>query len=193
MPMQLSSKISFHGVEPSEFVEARVRERIERLSSRASDRIDRCDVVIEAPHHRKHKGDLYTVRIKMHALGQDLIVDRAGPQDHSHEDVYVALRDAFDAAERRLDDCTRKREKTVKAHEVPPHGKVVRIFTQEGYGFVETSDAIEVYFHENSVVGSPFADLTIGDEVRVEMAVGESDKGPQATTVRLIGKHHLVS
>ncbi|MET0387144.1 MAG: HPF/RaiA family ribosome-associated protein [Polyangiales bacterium] len=106
--MELASKISFHGVEQSEAVEAKVRERIARLA-RSEDRIDRCEVVIEAPHHHKHKGELYVVRIKMHAPGHDLIVDRAGPQDHAHEDVYVAVRDAFNAAERQLDDLMRSR------------------------------------------------------------------------------------
>jgi cold shock CspA family protein/ribosome-associated translation inhibitor RaiA len=192
--MELSAKVSFRGVEPSEFVEARARERISRLSRiPGSDRIDRCEVVIEAPHHHKHKGQLYSVSIRMHAPGHDLIVDHAGPRDQAHQDVYVALRDAFKAAERRLDDFVRRRSRQVKSHDVPDHGKVVRLFEYDGYGFVETSDGLEVYFHEHSVIGSPFEQLTIGDEVRLELAPNESDKGPQASTIRPLGKRHIVA
>jgi cold shock CspA family protein/ribosome-associated translation inhibitor RaiA len=191
--MQQTAKVSFRGVEPSEAVEARVRERIDRLArTRGSDRIDRCEVVIEAPHHHKHKGELYAVSIRMHAPGHDLIIDHARPQDQAHEDVYVAVRDAFDAAERRIEDLARKRSQQVKTHEVPGHGKVVRLFPQDGYGFVETSEGLDVYFHENCVVGTPFDKLSLGDEVRVELAPDESEKGPQASTVRQLGKHHLV-
>lgn len=106
--MELASKVSFRGVEPSEAVEARVRERIARLP-RIHERLDRCEVVVEAPHHHKHKGELYCVRIRMHVPGQDVIIDHAGPKDHAHEDVYVAVRDAFDAAERRLEDLARRK------------------------------------------------------------------------------------
>jgi len=105
--MELASKVSFRGVEASEAVEARVRERIARLQ-RTHERVDRCEVVIESPHHHKHKGELYCVRIRLHVPGQDLMIDHAGPKDQAHQDVYVAVRDAFDAAERRLEDLARR-------------------------------------------------------------------------------------
>ena len=107
--MELVSKVSFRGVEPSEAVEARVRDRVARLP-RLHDRIERCEVVVEAPHHHKHKGELYCVRIRMHVPGQALIIDHAGPKDQAHEDVYIAVRDAFDAAERRLEGLSRRKQ-----------------------------------------------------------------------------------
>jgi ribosome-associated translation inhibitor RaiA len=119
--MELSARVSFRGVEPSEAVEARVRERIAGLArARGSERIDRCEVVIEAPHHHKHKGELYTVVIRMHTAGRALIVDRAHPHSPSHQDVYVAVRDAFDAAERRIEDFTRRRASLKARSTVPP-------------------------------------------------------------------------
>jgi len=69
---------------------------------------------------------------------------------------------------------------------------VVRLFPDDGYGFIETADGQEVYFHRNSVVEGDFAKLAVDSEVRVEIAYGESEKGPQATTVRPVGKHHIV-
>jgi ribosomal subunit interface protein len=189
--MQTPLKLVFRGVEPSPAIEARVRERAARLE-RFHDRITSCDVAIEAPHRHHRKGKLYVVRLQIRIPGGDIAINRAGPQHHAHEDPYVALRDAFDAAERKLEDAERRRDHRAKAHEVPLHGKVVRIFPQDGYGFVETSDGLEVYFHEHSVTDARFADLQTGDEVRLELAPKESEKGPQATTVRPIGKHHLV-
>ena len=83
-------------------------------------------------------------------------------------------------------------KKETCAHEVPPHGNVQHISPYEGFGFIETRDGREIYFHRNSVLNGAFEKLEIGAEVRFEVAEAESEKGPQATTVRLIGKHHLV-
>lgn len=185
-------QITFRGMEPSGAVEQRVRDRAAKLE-RFYDRVMSVQVVIQAPHQHHRKGQLYETRILVHIPGEELVIDREGTRDHAHEDVYVAVRDAFDAAERRLEDRARRRDHRSKVHEVPVHGRVVRLMPQDGYGFIETSDGLEVYFHENSVIESRFADLGVGDEVRIEVADRESDKGPQATTVTPVGRHHLVS
>lgn len=101
-------QIAFRGMEPSPTVEERVRERAERLA-RLNDRISQCNVVIQAPHNHNHKGNLYEVRLQIQAPGADVVVNREGNQDHAHEDIYVAVRDAFDAAERQLADLSAKR------------------------------------------------------------------------------------
>ena len=155
------------------------------------DRITSCHVTVQAPHHHHHQGQLYDVRIQVRVPGRDIVVNREGSNNHAYEDVYVALRDAFDAAARRLEDQVRRRDHRTRAHEAPPRGRVTRIFPQDGYGFIETDDALEVYFHEHSVLDAGFAKLEVGDEVRLEIAEQESDKGPQATTVRPTGKRHV--
>ncbi len=124
--------------------------------------------------------------------GADVVVTRESPRDHAHEDPYVAVRDAFDAAIRQVEDRVRRRRGDVKLH-APPllRGRVARFVAGEDYGFIETSDGLEVYFHRNSVVGGDgFDRLRIGDEVRLALAEGE--KGPQASTIHLVGKHHPV-
>ena len=178
-------------MDASPAVEQRVRERTDRLE-RFYDRIVDCHVMVMAPHRSQQQGRLYQVHIRIAVPGEDVVISHERPQDPAHADVYVALRDAFEAAERRLEDYARRREQHVKTHDVPQHGRVVRLFPQDGYGFVETADGIETYFHENALVDGRFADLELGDEVRVELAEQESDKGPQATTVRPVGKHHLI-
>jgi ribosome-associated translation inhibitor RaiA len=100
--MQTPLKISFHGIEPSEALEARVRDHAEYLEH-LCDRITSCQVVIDAPHRHSHKGQLYEARIQMRIPGHEIVVNREGPHDHAHEDPYVALRDAFSAAERKLE------------------------------------------------------------------------------------------
>ena len=91
------------------------------------DGIVACRIVVEAPHHHRHKGNLYHVRIDMTTPDDELIVSHQRPQDHAHEDVYVAIRDAFRAARRQMKNTHRKRKGRIKHHETPPHGRVVSL------------------------------------------------------------------
>lgn len=128
--MQRSLQIAFRNMNPSDAVEADVRERVGRLE-RFYDRITGCRVVIQAPHRHHYKGKLYDVRIDIDVPGEDIVVQRSGPENQAHEDIYVAVRDAFAAATRRLQDHVRRIGGHVKLHEAPQHGRVVR---GEGHG-----------------------------------------------------------
>jgi len=108
-------QISLRHMDPSPALEARIHEKAEKLE-RFFDRIVNCEVVVEAPHKHHHKGKLYNVRIEINVPGANVYVGRSGPQDHAHEDVYVALRDAFDAAYRQLEDHARRMRGDVKTH-----------------------------------------------------------------------------
>ncbi len=189
--MKLPLQISFKDIGPSPAIEAAIRERAVKLD-RFFGRIIGCRVVVEAPHRRQHKGKLYGIRIDMTVPGGEIAVTRAGRKDHAHEDVYVAIRDAFDAAVRMLEDHDRKVTGRVKSHAAPLHGKIARLFPKKGYGFVRTSVGEEIYFHKNSVTDAGFDRLEVGAEVRLTVAEGESAEGPQASTVTPIGKHHIV-
>jgi ribosomal subunit interface protein len=117
--MQIPLQISFRNTDPSPAVEARIRKKAEKLE-RFHDRIIGCTVVVEAPHRHHHKGKLYSVRVDISVPGKELVVDRAKPTNHTHEDVYVAIRDAFNAAVRRLEDQSRKMRGSVKTHASRP-------------------------------------------------------------------------
>jgi cold shock CspA family protein/ribosome-associated translation inhibitor RaiA len=188
--MQIPLQISFKNMGPSTAVEAAIRERAERLD-RFFPRIMGCRVVVEAPHKHQRHGKLYGIRIDVTVPGHEIAVTHEGPKDQAHRDIYVAIRDAFNAAARRLEDHSRVARGDVKGHEAPAHGTILRLFHYDGYGFVETGDGQEIYFHKNSVTGRGFDKLEVGQEVRVVVAEGESDKGPQASTVTPVGKHHL--
>lgn len=117
--MRIPLEIVFRNMDRSDAIEARVREKAERLE-RFSDKITRCRVAVEAPHRHQTHGKLYKVSIEIGVPGKQLIINHSGPIDHAHEDVYVAIRDAFAAATRRLEDHVRIRRGNVKTHEPTP-------------------------------------------------------------------------
>jgi cold shock CspA family protein/ribosome-associated translation inhibitor RaiA len=173
--------IVFRNMDASEAVEARIREHVARLE-RLYGRIAAGKVVVEAPHRRGRQGRLYRVKLRLATPRREVVVSHEGPMNHAHEDVYVAVRDAFDAAERRLQSHAAQMRGEVKAHEAPQlEGRVARLFPD--HGFIAAQDGSEVYFHANAVVGNRFARLAEGDRVRLVVAEGEGARGPQASTV----------
>jgi len=188
--MQLPLQITFRHMDSSEAVAARIRERAGELE-RFFDRIISCRVVVECRHPRRRQGNLFRVRVDLKIPGREIAVGRDPAAHHAHEDVYVAIRDAFDAARRALEDHVRERRGEVKLHAVPEHGRIARLLPERDGGFILTSDGNEIYFHRNSVANSGFDKLAVGDEVRFVAQHSESAAGPQASTVIPLGKHHL--
>jgi len=176
-------------METSEALLADIEEKAEKLD-RFSDQIMACRVVIEAPHQHHHKGKLFRVSIDLTVPGGEIVASRTADEHHAHEDVYVAVRDAFNAVKRQLEDHARVQRHKVKLHTPPPHGKVLRLFPDDDYGIIESADGKEVYFHRHSVLDQQFDELALGSEVRFAEEQGE--QGPQASSVALVGKHHIV-
>lgn len=106
--------IKFHNLPASEAVEADIRKRAEKLYQ-ISDRIMRCDVTVEANGKHKHQGHLYEVRIDLTVPGAEIALNRI----HPNEDVYIAVRDAFDAVTRKLKEHIQVQRGEVKVHEAP--------------------------------------------------------------------------
>jgi cold shock CspA family protein len=176
-------------MEHSETIEALVRDKAAHLDHFAGD-VMSCRVVVEpVGKHHKH-GNLYEVRIDITAPGEEIVVTREPSQHTEYRDIHVALRDAFDSARRQLEDYVRRRRGAVKALDTAPHARVSKLVPEEGYGFLQTPDGREVYFHRHSVLHEAFDRLEIGTEVAFVEEAGK--KGPQASTVRPVGKHgHL--
>ncbi|MGE5190372.1 MAG: HPF/RaiA family ribosome-associated protein [Gemmatimonadota bacterium] len=183
--MRLPLQITYRNMSPSAAVDRCLRERAARLE-RFCDRIMGCRIVVEARHRRRHQGNLYHVRIDITAPGGEVVVSREPAVKRTHEDVYVAIRDAFDAARRRLEDLVRRHRLQLKVHEPAPRGRIARLDAFDDCGFIGTPDGREIYFHRNSVVNADFDRLDDGDLVRFHEEAGE--KGPQASTVYLEGK-----
>jgi ribosomal subunit interface protein len=179
--MQLPLQITAHDFHLSEAAEKEIREKAGKLDE-YYDRIMRCHVTVEAPvgHHRK--GGPFNVHITLTVPGSELVVTH-----QADEDLLVAIRDAFDAMRRRLEDYARHQRGAVKTHEEPLlEGRVTKLFHHKGYGFLETPDGREVYFHGNSVLEPGFDRLQIGTEVR--FAEEQGAKGPQASTVHIVSQ-----
>jgi len=102
-PLQLPVRITFRNMDPSPTLEAKIREKAAKLE-RLHGRITDCRVSVEAPHHHHHKGQLYKVSIDLTLPGREILASTGTGNNHAHEDAYVAVRDAFDAAARQLED-----------------------------------------------------------------------------------------
>jgi ribosomal subunit interface protein len=186
--MAVPLQLTFKGMESSPALEARIREKAAMLDRFESD-IIRCHVTVEAPHQHHHQGRLFRARIEVFVPRGDIVVTRESPQNHAHEDPYVAVRDAFDAVTRQLQDHMRRLDhRTTPNEPVLQHGRVLRFVAGGDYGFIETAEGQEVYFHRNSVAEDGFDRLRVGDEVR--LAIAEGEKGLQASAVRPTGRHH---
>ncbi len=179
--MQTPLQITVRGMPPSEALDTHIREKAAKLDT-FHPRIVSCRVSVEQLGRHQHQGREFRVRIDARVPGhKELVANR----DH-HEDVYVALRDAFDAMARQLEEAAREQRGEVKQHDVPGHGRVARLFADEGYGFIETSDGRELYFSRDNVAYPTFDDLAPGTEVQfIEAWAAE---GAQAKRVSA-GKH----
>lgn len=111
--MLLPIQITWRGMEPSAALEGRVRALAQGLEQFSSQMIH-CHVIIELPHKRGHQGHVYEVHIQVTVPGTELIAQHEHRELQSHEDLYVALRDAFRAMRRQLQDYGRKRRLDVK-------------------------------------------------------------------------------
>lgn len=187
--MQLPLQVSFRHMDHSDAIEALIHEKAAKLDTFANH-IMSCRVVVEpAGKHHLH-GNLYEVHLDITLPGGEIAVTREPSQHTEYRDISVAIRDAFDAARRQLEDYVRRQRGAVKAHETSPHARVSRLFPDEGYGFLATPDGREIYFHRNSVLNGTFDRLEVGTEVTFVEEAGS--KGPQASTVRPVGRHsHL--
>lgn len=117
--MRIPLQITFHGIDHSDAVEERVREKVGKLEQ-LYDRITSCRVAIEA-HHRNtsnlhHKGEPFHIRLDLTLPGTELVVKRDPKDSHVNEDIFVALRDAFQALERQLKEFVARQRGDVKAH-----------------------------------------------------------------------------
>ena len=123
--MQAPVQITFRGFPHSDAVEAKIHEKVNKLEQ-FFPHIMHCQIVVEAEHHHHHKGNLYDVRIDLTVPDKEIVVSQKKHDDHSHEDIYVAIRDAFNAARRQLEDYVRVRRGDIKSHEAASRGSQVK-------------------------------------------------------------------
>ncbi len=108
--MQVPLEITGHHFSLSQRHETLIEAQTSKLE-RFYDRITSCRVVIDGPSsHHKH-GGVFKVRIHLGVPGNEITIDRQEEQD-----LTAAIRAAFDAAKRKLQDYARTRRGEVKHH-----------------------------------------------------------------------------
>ncbi|HVA38553.1 MAG TPA: cold shock domain-containing protein [Candidatus Dormibacteraeota bacterium] len=204
--MEVPLRISYRSLDRSQALDDLIRDEAARLEEFYKPVIS-CHVAVEVPHRHRQRGNRVHVRIDLVVPGEELVINQqpsvfdtikqteaidvakeaqVGPD---YRDAHLAVRDAFRKAARALEDYARRQRGDVKVHAPSPEGRVSKLFPDKGFGFIETPDGREVYFNRKSVLNDAFDRLAIGTAVGFAEERGE--KGPQASTVRLLGKHVL--
>ncbi|PSB55633.1 HPF/RaiA family ribosome-associated protein [Chamaesiphon polymorphus] len=111
--MRANTQIFWQNLSPSDAIEVKIRKQIAKLE-KFSEHLSDCRVIIEVPHRHQHQGNIYHVQINLTVPGNQLIVNRQPSAQQSHEDLDLAIRDAFESAERQLKEYTRQRRGDIK-------------------------------------------------------------------------------
>jgi len=156
----------------------KIDEEKEKLTRHHPGLIQHLRVTIEGTKHHKEGG--YEILVVATVPNDTVVVKRKG------EKVIALLVDAFNTLGLQLKEMQRKRRQTAKVQEGIPYndtqGVIDKLFLEESYGFILTSEGQDVYFHENSLKDLTMNQLAIGDQVRFGQAEGEM--GPCAAWVR---------
>ena len=107
--MAFPLEITFRHMDPSETIEALIREKVAKLET-FPDHILSCRVVVEPKGKHRQDGNLYDVRIDLTVPGEEIVISRQADEHTEYRDLNVALRDAFDSARRQLTDHVRRRQ-----------------------------------------------------------------------------------
>ncbi|MBB3188939.1 HPF/RaiA family ribosome-associated protein [Halomonas cerina] len=187
--MQVPLNISYHHLDGSEWIDDYIKSRVAKLEQ-ISDDIVSCRVLVERSQHPHQTGNPHRVLIQLSLPARgELVAEKTDKVNDPHVQLRRIIRDAFEAMEKQLKKATGKRGAKVVHHNaesVPPEATVVRIFDEEGYGFLKDFSGEEIYFHRNAVLHNDFPRLTVGTRVRYEPEEGE--EGWQASSVQIIDK-----
>lgn len=106
MPTQ--TEVHFHGIEKSEALEARIREKVAKLSKHF-ERLTRARVVIEASHRNAQRPLAYLIKIELSVPARKpIIITHERAVSTGNDEIQLAIRDAFEAAARKVEDTARK-------------------------------------------------------------------------------------
>lgn len=201
--MQVPLQITYRNITPSETIKKWVRTEADKLDN-FYNRVMECRVAIEMPHRHHRKGSPYHIRIDLKVPGEEIVVKREPSLSHRarqlgeteikkhlevktpHKNLRLAINGAFKAAGRRLQDYAGRQRGDIKSHAPLQVARVTKLLRDEGYGFLTSDDSRGIYFHKNSVLNREFSRLKVG--TRVSFVEESGEKGPQASTVRMISK-----
>jgi ribosomal subunit interface protein len=151
-----------------------ITERFEDLNTPHDDILHARIVLAKATHHIQGADE---ARVILSLAGKTLNASKTA------ETLDDAVNAVLDAIVREVQDYRTQRRGVVKEPGPRPRGRIVRLFVDRGYGFIETDARREVYFHAHAVHGIPFEKLEVGMVVALDIESG--NKGPQAASVIL--------
>jgi len=173
MPVQVTIRDFPH----SQAIESHIRKKAEKIHN--LQHANHCKIVVTIPQKHKHQGKLYCVRIDLTVPGKEIVVNR-----QLDEDVYVAIRDAFNALSRQVKNHMHKRRGEVKTHPNEARGVIQKLFPKEGYGFIQELDGSEHYFSSSNINGSDFDQLKVGNAVTfISVLAGDGMQANRVTVV----------
>lgn len=181
--MDEALEIAFHNLPSSAAVEAAIRERFAKLE-RLYDRVVACSVSVESLHRQHRSGNLYEVHIDILVPGAEIVASKPPSKArdrYANPDVYVSLREAFDAAERQVKRFKRQKREDLQPGEVLVVGRVAETHPDQDWGYLLGNDGTLLYFHRNAVLEDGFDKLQRGDVVHYIESMGET--GPTAVKV----------
>ena len=193
-------QVTFRNMTPIDSVRKDIESRVQKLETFCKPIVS-YRIVVEAPTNHHRKSNPFKIRIDTTLTDGKVLVkydesaypelrDNGGEPFHKGFDttsrrncLMLTIREAFDAARRKLQDHARRRRYDIKTHSDASSAVVSRIYPNRNFGYLETPDGREIYFHANSVLGGRFQSLKPGS--RASFVEESGVKGPQASTVRI--------
>ncbi len=185
--MEIPLELTFRGLDRTEEREELIREKVAKLEQ-VCDTITSCRVTVEQAQESQQTGNPLNLRIEVRVpRHNEVMINQKMDADEAADPFGRLVRDAFQAAQRKLREITERQRDEVKPTVSPDQlGLVTKLFAERDYGFLETMDRREVFFHRNSVLNNDFDRMTVGTGVRFVEEEGE--KGPQASSVLIVDK-----
>jgi cold shock CspA family protein/ribosome-associated translation inhibitor RaiA len=188
--MQRPLQITYKGLDRSDSLDALIAKRVDALEL-LFPRLIGCRVVVEVPHRSAESAKVpIAFSVEVDVPGHNTIVGKDEEERRETKgDQAVALTHAFNAVERQLEKITDQRSASV--HGLGANGEagmIMRLFREQGYGFVQVDNSPELYFTRMNVGGDEFDSLEDGMMVHVTRAMTEGPMGPQASTIRVLNK-----
>ena len=136
-------QIVYHNIDQTEAISEAVQKRIDKLE-RYCDHIINGRVVLDSPHNHHHKGKVYSVTLEIHTPELEVRVNQDQHDNSAHEDLYLAIRDTFNVAERQFKSIDKKHRVT------PLHQKIEAMAPGADPVVKEIADEAEVMDEINS-------------------------------------------
>jgi len=188
--MQRPLQITYKGLDRSDALDALITRRVASLEALHA-RLIGCRVVVEVPHRGAESGKVaIAVSVEVDIAGRPALIGKAQEERReAKEDQTAAFNAAFNAVERQVERIAEQRRETPRGGgSAGEEGMIVRLFRDEGYGFVQIDNSPVLSFSRNAVAGDDFDALQDGMMVHVTRASDEGPMGPQASSVRLLNK-----